>query len=150
VVRIETGEVESAETLIRWKKSDGRLVYPSQFLSLSEEAGVAIPLDEWILRTVAKQRSRFEIEGASALRLNNLLPFFWHEAMTALRHSQKQGLIQNLELEVSERTCKRLRKRRYPGKIESSRCLPLRFRFRRYPAGSSKTISVQTIKSIHR
>ena len=48
---IETGLVTGVEALIRWRSEKLGLVMPLEFISLSEESGMIVPIGEWALRT---------------------------------------------------------------------------------------------------
>ena len=43
-VNLETGAITGAEALIRWQRSDQRLVYPTQFMSIAEDCGLILPI----------------------------------------------------------------------------------------------------------
>ena len=47
-ISTSTGKIIAVEALVRWNSSDG-LIRPDEFIGLSEETGLIIPLGEWIL-----------------------------------------------------------------------------------------------------
>jgi len=59
----ETGELAGLEALARWKRPDGSVVPPSDFVPLSEEMGISDVLFESIMNTVCRDVTRWREEG---------------------------------------------------------------------------------------
>ncbi|QOS60177.1 putative bifunctional diguanylate cyclase/phosphodiesterase [Thermobifida fusca] len=55
VVSLETSQVTAVEALVRWRRADGSLVPPEEFLGPAEESGLIVPLGEWILREACQK-----------------------------------------------------------------------------------------------
>jgi len=53
-VNSETGQVSGAEALVRWKKPDGTIIYPDQFVPIIERSGQIIEVDYFMYREVFK------------------------------------------------------------------------------------------------
>ncbi|MDD3016865.1 MAG: EAL domain-containing protein, partial [Comamonas sp.] len=51
LVHLGTGRVVGAECLLRWRRSDGRMVPPDIFIPLAEQSGLMIALGQWVVRT---------------------------------------------------------------------------------------------------
>ena len=63
----DTAEIVGAEALVRWRKSDGTLVPPYQFIPLFESNGMIITLDQYVFNKVCEQQKRWEREGKKIL-----------------------------------------------------------------------------------
>ncbi len=49
IVDIVTGQISGVEALIRWKRSDGAMVSPAEFIPIAEETGIINELGAWAL-----------------------------------------------------------------------------------------------------
>jgi diguanylate cyclase (GGDEF)-like protein len=47
--------VIGAEVLLRWQRPEGNLVFPGDFIPLSEDTGLMLPLGQWIMETACMQ-----------------------------------------------------------------------------------------------
>lgn len=56
-------EMVGAEALIRWKKKDGTMVMPGQFIPIAEQNGLIHKLDRYIFREVCRQQKEWLDEG---------------------------------------------------------------------------------------
>lgn len=54
-VNLETGAITGAEALVRWQRSNQRLAYPTQFVSIAEDCGLILPIGQWVLREACRQ-----------------------------------------------------------------------------------------------
>ncbi|MDP1524378.1 MAG: EAL domain-containing protein [Rhodocyclaceae bacterium] len=51
---LATGDISGVEALVRWRRDDGSMVSPADFIPLAEETGLILPLGEWILETACR------------------------------------------------------------------------------------------------
>ena len=62
LVNLYTGQLHSAEALIRWQSSRG-LVPPSEFINFTEDSGLIIPIGRWLMREAVTQAARWNANG---------------------------------------------------------------------------------------
>lgn len=58
-----TSNIVGAEVLIRWQHPERGLVPPVQFIPLSEENGMIVPIGQWVLETACSQIKHWEINA---------------------------------------------------------------------------------------
>ncbi len=59
IVRLASGLTVGAEALIRWRRPDGGMVPPAQFIPVAEESGLIVPIGRWVLETAAHQAAEW-------------------------------------------------------------------------------------------
>jgi diguanylate cyclase (GGDEF)-like protein len=60
IVNIKTGEVSGLEALLRWRNENLGMVMPGDFIPLTEETGLIVPIGEWVLQEACRQVSLLE------------------------------------------------------------------------------------------
>jgi diguanylate cyclase (GGDEF)-like protein len=65
----ESGDVYSAEALIRWRHPQRGLIVPDQFIPLAEECGLIHEIGAWVLREACRQCAEWQRSGLPALRV---------------------------------------------------------------------------------
>jgi diguanylate cyclase (GGDEF)-like protein/PAS domain S-box-containing protein len=63
IVRLDTGEVEGVEALVRWQHPERGLLPPDSFLSVAEETGQVIPITRWLLRETTRKAAEWAAIG---------------------------------------------------------------------------------------
>ena len=58
-VNLQTCEVELVEALLRWRRPDGRLAAPGEFLAVAEASGLIIQINDWVLHRVIETAARW-------------------------------------------------------------------------------------------
>jgi two-component system CheB/CheR fusion protein len=108
-IAVEGGELVGAEALLRW--SDPRLgqVSPAEFIPIAEEAGLIIPITQWVISRVCSLISRWRSAGLMVPPISlNLSPnhfYSGHVADDLLRIMAQYGIeSQQLVLELTEGT----------------------------------------------
>ncbi len=65
IVDLDSGQIVSAEALVRWQHPELGLLRPDLFISLAEESGLIGQLGEWVMRHVMLQVKAWHSEGRS-------------------------------------------------------------------------------------
>ncbi|MGZ4644858.1 MAG: putative bifunctional diguanylate cyclase/phosphodiesterase [Blastococcus sp.] len=63
VVRLDTGEVEGVEALVRWQHPERGLLPPDSFLAVAEETGQVIPITRWLLQETTRRAAEWSAQG---------------------------------------------------------------------------------------
>lgn len=69
IIDSKTKQVNSVEALLRWQSKEYGLVKPDSIISIAEESGLIIPLNEWVLRTACLQVKKWHDSGYPSLKL---------------------------------------------------------------------------------
>ncbi|NET10506.1 MAG: EAL domain-containing response regulator [Symploca sp. SIO2B6] len=66
---IQTGALVGAEALIRWQSRQFGMVSPMEFITLAEETGFIVLLDQWVIQTACAQAKAWQDAGLPPLRI---------------------------------------------------------------------------------
>lgn len=55
IVDLNTGQLRGFEALVRWRKPDGTMVPPQDFIPIAEETKLILPLGWWVLEEASRQ-----------------------------------------------------------------------------------------------
>jgi EAL domain-containing protein (putative c-di-GMP-specific phosphodiesterase class I)/AmiR/NasT family two-component response regulator len=74
-VSLADGRVRGVETLARWRRADGDLIFPDQFIAQAEKTGLIDPMTDAILDAALRQGSHWRAEGfAVQISVNLSIP----------------------------------------------------------------------------
>jgi diguanylate cyclase (GGDEF)-like protein len=102
-IDVERGSIFAVEGLVRWRHPKRGLLMPEQFLPFAEMLGIALPITEWMLKTVCKTAARGLGDVKFALNISALQ--FEAAAFATIVENALQGAGvagERLELEVTE------------------------------------------------
>ena len=61
------GDITGMEALVRWRRNDGRVVPPLEFIPIAEECGLVGAIDAWVMREACRQNKAWQDGGMPAL-----------------------------------------------------------------------------------
>lgn len=107
LVDMSSGQINSAEVLLRWENPTLGKVQPDIFLPLAEATGLIVPIGEWIIEQSCAQLQQWQQQGLKELGLMINISHrqftdinFSRHLLTALDNYELDGRL--LELEVKE------------------------------------------------
>ncbi|OSQ35769.1 bifunctional diguanylate cyclase/phosphodiesterase [Thalassospira mesophila] len=70
LIDFKTGKPCGVEALIRWRRDDGELVPPVDFIPLAEYSGLIRPIGNWVAREAMMMARRLHAEGFDTMRVS--------------------------------------------------------------------------------
>jgi diguanylate cyclase len=103
----ETGNVHSAEALIRWHHPQRGLIEPDDFLPLAEASGLMHEIGTWVLQEACRQCAQWQREGFPPLRVAvnvSATQFRRGDLLDLVRRSLEEARLEPrfLEIELTE------------------------------------------------
>ncbi|MGY4515645.1 EAL domain-containing protein [Lysobacter sp. HA18] len=106
-VRRPDGTIIGMEALVRWRRSDGTLIPPMEFIPIAEESSLVTEVDRWVMREACRQAQLWRAAGQlpGPVSVNVSLARFDADRLLAtvadaLRDTQLPGEL--LEVEFTE------------------------------------------------
>jgi diguanylate cyclase (GGDEF)-like protein/PAS domain S-box-containing protein len=63
IISLRTGRVERVEALLRWRKPDGTLMSPREFIPVVETSRLMVAIDSWVVKTACREMAAVEQRG---------------------------------------------------------------------------------------
>jgi diguanylate cyclase (GGDEF)-like protein/PAS domain S-box-containing protein len=105
IIDLQAERIQSFEALLRWQRSE-QMVSPAEFIPLSEETGIIVPLEAWVLEESLRQlKAWHHLDPNLNISVNVSSKHF--ESLDLLKHVEqalsKSGVdAKHLALEVTE------------------------------------------------
>ncbi len=68
-IDVKSGTISAVEALVRWNHPTKGVILPIDFIPLAEEAGLIVPIGEWVLRTACLQNKAWQDAGMPPIRV---------------------------------------------------------------------------------
>ncbi|MCG7909809.1 MAG: EAL domain-containing protein [Candidatus Thiodiazotropha taylori] len=68
-IDMRTGQLVSAEALLRWNQPELGMIPPDEFIPIAEETGMIIELGEWVLNEACRQNKAWQDAGHQNIRV---------------------------------------------------------------------------------
>ena len=102
---LETNAISGFEALIRWFHPERGIVQPDEFIALAEEAGLIVPIGEWVLKQACYDAAKWPSPIKVAVNLSPAQFRNVHLMQSVIAALAGSGLAANrLELEITEST----------------------------------------------
>jgi diguanylate cyclase (GGDEF)-like protein/PAS domain S-box-containing protein len=92
---LDGDQVVGLEALVRWRRPDGTLVPPGDFIPIAEETGLIHPIGRWVLHEACRQLARWRSDLPQAARLSMSVNI-------SARQLQDASLIEDVESALRE------------------------------------------------
>jgi diguanylate cyclase (GGDEF)-like protein len=106
IVELKTGKITSLEALVRWCRSDGRVMLPNEFIPLLEQSNLILSIGEWIMQTACEQMKKWQQLTKISIAINISVHQLDMNFITAVAKILKAAQLSpgQLVLELTEST----------------------------------------------
>lgn len=108
LIRVDSGAIVGAEALLRMRHPDRDLLLPEEFIPISEETGLIVPIGSWTLHKACAQAARWHADGMPIRVSVNLSSVQFRQVglVTTVRSALQEAKLapEFLELEITETT----------------------------------------------
>jgi diguanylate cyclase (GGDEF)-like protein/PAS domain S-box-containing protein len=106
-VNLKTGAIIGVEALLRWQHPERGLLLPGQFLTIVEDTGMIVAIDQWVLREACRQTREWLDAGLLAVPVSvniSSLEFRNEQFLEHVQVALKETCLdpRYLELELTE------------------------------------------------
>jgi len=70
IVRLDSGRISGAESLVRWRRSRDELVCPAEFIPIAEEVGLIADVGGWALEEACRQNKEWQDAGWRSVKIS--------------------------------------------------------------------------------
>jgi EAL domain-containing protein (putative c-di-GMP-specific phosphodiesterase class I) len=70
IVSTGSGAIVGAEALVRWRRADGTMISPGEFIPIAEENGLILSIGEWVLRNACMQTAYWSRTGLPDIKIS--------------------------------------------------------------------------------
>lgn len=70
LIDVQTMQTKGYESLLRWRRPNGEMVMPGEFIEIAENTGLIIPLGEWVIRTAIAEAQSWTDDLTVAINLS--------------------------------------------------------------------------------
>ncbi len=97
IIDIQSNEVVSIESLLRWTHPEKGNISPAEFIPLAEESGLIVPIGNWVIETACKQLKLWQDQGHHVPQISiNLSARQFHQRNLI---ELLQGMIDNIGID---------------------------------------------------
>lgn len=109
-INSETGVISGAEALVRWKKPDGTIIYPDQFVPIIERSGQIIQVDYFMYQQVFQFINERIAEGKSIVPISINVSRQHFKKLDIINYVKSLQRVYNIppeyvEFEITETVC---------------------------------------------